>query len=100
MKLKKDIKQIQVSFKELMIRLIFYGIAIQLFSSVFTKEINFEVIVCLLGGIIVGTPLTYYFVNDRSFKPIGFSDFVITILFVIPVIAFFGIVLFSLIENV
>lgn len=95
MKLKKG----RFSFKKLIFRFIFYCLAIPLFSFVFTENFNLEVLICIFGGIVIGTPLTYYFINGKSFKPVEFSDFLLTAILNIPVVAFFSTVVFFLIIN-
>ncbi|BAK94401.1 putative uncharacterized protein [Tetragenococcus halophilus subsp. halophilus] len=36
-------------------------------------------LVCVLGAIIIGTPITYYSMNNRSFRSMNVEKFSITV---------------------
>jgi hypothetical protein len=90
-----------VNFKSLLVQMILFSIGINLVSTFFSPY-DFDLLLALspVIGIGIVMPITYYFLNNKSFKPMLLPKVALVILLSLPLVAIIGIAAYFGIDYV
>lgn len=80
MKNNKNLFEAEITFKDAMMIVLLVAVTIPVISGLASKEgLDISQVITSVVGLGVSTPITYYFLNNRSFEPMTVMKFAITI---------------------
>lgn len=87
----KKIKNETITFKSLIINIFLFIVVVNFLTAIFKgsdRDIVFSIIstISYLIGIGISLTTVYYFLANKSFKPISFSKVVLLFIFALPLV--------------
>lgn len=80
MKDNKNLFEAEITFKDAMMIVLLVAVTIPVISGLSSSHgVDISQVLISVIGLGVSTPITYYFLNNRSFKPMTVIKFAITI---------------------
>lgn len=91
------IKKAEISFKQILWSIMSVVVLVPIIRSIFTGRLDYISLLCSVIGVGLGTPLTYYFMNGKSFKSMKMTEGIVVIVINIVVTMVIALGLFFLI---